>query len=401
MLLTTLGPCVLVLCSATETMQEFDVGIVGLGALGSSAAYHAAAKGARVIGFEQFELGHVHGASHDTSRIVRTSYDVPEYVALAKSAYKDWASLEQATGLKLLDITGGVVFLPRKGKVTAANYTNALEANNVPYELLTPAQVKQRWPKFSVSEGIDTVYCADTGIAHAARTVTAMQYLARSYGAVLKDRTPVMKVTPQGDQQIIIHTSSGDYRVRKVILAADAWTNKILTPLGATIPLRVSQEQITYFKPSEPAAYEPPQFPVWMWSMDHSFYGFPCYGEPSIKAGRHCGENWMTPENRTYVPSEELLSELKQELDKFMPDQGRQVLRTVTCQYTLTEDQNFIMSPLREYRDIIVGLGSAHAFKFCPVIGRVLAELAIDGKTQEDLSLFGIKDSNEPLSSKL
>lgn len=382
-------------------MEEFDIGVVGLGALGSAAAYHAAAKGAKVIGLEQFELGHVHGASHDTSRIVRTSYDIPEYVSLAKSAYQDWRSLEKATGLKLLDITGGVVFLPKNGRVTASHYTSALSANGVPYELLTPEQVRQRWPKFQIPEGIDTVYCADTGIAHASRTVTAMQYLARSYGAVLKDRTEVTSLVPQEGHGVIIKTTKGDFRVRKAILASDAWTNKLLSPLGAEIPLRISQEQITYFKPSEPSAYEPPQFPVWMWSMDHSFYGFPCYGEPSIKAGRHCGENWMTPENRTYVHSETLLQELKKELDKFMPDQGRQVLRTVTCQYSLTEDQNFVISPLNRYKDIVVGLGSGHAFKFCPVIGRVLAELAIDGKTKEDLSLFGIKQSSEPILSKL
>lgn len=90
-------------------MDHFDVAVVGLGVLGSGAAYYAAKKGAKVIAFEQFELGHVRGASHDTSRIVRTSNFAPEYVALAKSAYKDWAELEKITGYQMLTTTGGVV----------------------------------------------------------------------------------------------------------------------------------------------------------------------------------------------------------------------------------------------------------------------------------------------------
>lgn len=69
--------------------DRYDVAVVGLGVLGSAAAYHAAKKGAKVIGFEQSKLGHIRGASHDTYRIVRTSYDLPEYVALDKSAYND------------------------------------------------------------------------------------------------------------------------------------------------------------------------------------------------------------------------------------------------------------------------------------------------------------------------
>ena len=381
-------------------MEYFDVGVVGLGALGSAAAYQAAGKGVSVVGFEQFEFGHVHGASHDTSRIVRTSYDQAEYVALAKSAYKDWRELEKETGLDLLDITGGVTFLSDNGDVTLKDYSKALDVNEVPYEVLTPQQVKKRWPQFDIPEGIDTVYCADTGIVHGSRSVTAMQYLARARGASLQAKTGVTSIAPQKDG-VLIKTTKGTIRVGKVILATDAWTNKLLSPLGAEIPLKVSQEQITYFKPSNPANYEPSKFPVWQWGADLWFYGFPCYGEPTIKAGRHCGENWMTPEERTFVPSEALRQQLINQLDKFMPDAGRQPLRTVTCQYTLTPGHDFVISPLEDHKNVIVGLGAAHAFKFAPAIGRVLAELAVDGGTKEDVSKFGIPDKNRTISSKL
>ena len=371
-------------------MEKFDVAVVGLGALGSAATYQAALKGAKVIGFEQFEFGHVHGSSHDTSRIVRTSYDAPEYVALARSAYKDWAKLEEATGQKLLNITGGVVFVTKNGTTSVKDWTSSLDTNGVPYEQLGHKEVMKRWPQFNIGDNVDTVYTPDTGIVHASRSVAAMQYLARSHGAVLKEHTRVERVTRQSSGGVIIETSKGRFHAAKVILAADAWTNKLLSPLNAEIPLEVTQEQVTYYKPSNPEAWTQQNFPVWIWGGDIWFYGFPSFGEPTIKAGRDRAENFMAPENRSYVHSQELLQQLTSFMNDVMPDKDRQTLRTVTCQYTVTPDRQFIISPLEKHRDIIVGLGAAHAFKFAPAFGRVLAELAIDGQTTDDISKFGI-----------
>jgi len=381
-------------------MEKFDVAVVGLGALGSAAAYQSALKGAKVVAFEQFEFGHVRGSSHDTSRIVRTSYDSPEYVSLARSAYKDWAKLEEATGQKLLTITGGLVFITKDGPASVKSWTTSLDANGVPYEQLDAKEVNKRWPQFKIGDKVDTVYTPDSGIVHASRSVTTMQYLARNHGAVLKENTRVERLNPQTSGGVIVETSSGRFHAAKVILTADGWTNTLLSPLNAEIPLEVTQEQVTYYKPTNPAAWQQDRFPVWIWGGDTWFYGFPTFGEPTIKAGRDRAENLMTPENRTFVHSQKLLQQLTSFMDDVMPDEGRQVLRTVTCQYVVTPDRQFIISPLEKYRDIIVGLGAAHAFKFAPAFGRVLAELAIDGRATDDISKFGIPKV-APLSSKL
>ncbi|KAJ5682889.1 FAD dependent oxidoreductase [Penicillium macrosclerotiorum] len=374
-------------------MEQYDVAVVGLGVLGSGAAYYAARKGAKVIAFEQFEFGHVHGASHDTSRIVRTSNFTPEYVRLAKSAYKDWAELERITGQKLLTTTGGVIFFPEEqgAPVQATDFTTSLDASEVPYELLSPQEVKNRWPQFDVPENVATVFTADSGIAHASKTVSLLQSLARTHGAVLKDQTRVDRVYPKtsGDG-VVIKTSKSQFQASKVILATDAWVNKLLAPLGTHIPISVMQEQVTYFKPTEPVDFQADRFPVWIWMGTTCFYGFPCYGEPTIKAARDTANNFMTPEQRTYVHSPELLQQLSSFLKSLIPDHKRQPLRTVTCQYSITPDRQFVLSPLENHPDIIVGLGAAHAFKFAPAFGRALAELAVDGRTNEDISKFGI-----------
>jgi sarcosine oxidase len=373
-------------------MEHFDVAIVGLGVLGSAAAYQSALKGAKTIAFEQFELGHVRGASHDTSRIVRTSNSASEYVALAKSAYRDWAELERMTGRNLLSITGGVVFMPEYGLLPVESYITSLKANSVPYELLSSKEVTKRWPQFDIPDTVATVYTPDTGIVHASCSVATMQDLAFQKGAVLKANTRVERVTPKYSSGggVVIQTSRGQFHASKVILTTDAWTNKLLAPLGVHIPLSVMQEQVTYFKPPDASVFEATRFPTWIWFGQKSFYGFPCYGEPTIKAARDTSLNFMTPEERTFVPSTQLQNELVEFLANFIPEKELQPLRTVTCQYTITPDRQFIISPLTSHPDIIVGLGAAHAFKFAPAFGRVLAELAIDGETKEDISKFGI-----------
>ncbi|GGL42527.1 N-methyl-L-tryptophan oxidase [Phycicoccus endophyticus] len=367
-------------------METVDVAVVGLGALGSAAAYHLARRGARVVAFEQFDLGHVRGASHDTSRIIRTSYGVERYVRLATAAYRDWADFEQAAGEHLVDVTGGVVFIPVDGPYSAGNFARSLEAVGLPHELLSPAQVHDRWPQFRIPENVETVYTPDSGIVNASRTVAALQMQARAHGATLRPRTPVEALEPDGSG-VVLRTPAGPVRAGKVVLACDAWTNTLLAPLGSEIPLETMQEQVTYFKPADPETFDRSRFPVWIWEDTHCYYGFPTYGEPTVKAARDVSNNLMTPQERTFEPSAALVEELSDFMRATIPDSG-QVLRTVTCQYALTPNREFVLGPLAEHPDILVSLGAGHAFKFAPTIGRVLAELSLDGETAEDISSF-------------
>lgn len=367
-------------------METFDVAVVGMGALGSAAAYHLARKGVDVVAFEQFELGHVRGASHDTSRIIRTSYGTPAYVRLAQSAYRDWADLEAVAGEKFVTVTGGLVFCPIEGPYAAGDFTSSLDLVGIPYELLGAAEVSSRWPQFAIPENVETVYTPDSGIVHASRSVAALQMQARVHGAVIRDRTPVERLSP-GGSGVVVHTANGDVHARKVVLATDAWTNRLLEPLDAGIPLVTMQEQITYFKPVDPDAFDRDRFPVWIWEDTFCYYGFPTYGEPTIKAARDRSDNLMTPEGRTFVPSAELLEQLSLFMGSTIPESGP-ALRTVTCQYAITPDRRFVIGPLEQHPDVIVALGAGHAFKFTPAIGRILAELAVDGGTGDDISAF-------------
>ncbi|KAI5361736.1 putative FAD dependent oxidoreductase, FAD/NAD(P)-binding domain superfamily, MTOX family [Septoria linicola] len=293
-------------------------------------------------------------------------------------------------------MTGGLVFFPRDVvNASLDDFIKSLETEQIPYELLSAQAVADRWPQFQLPANVDAVYTHDSGILHAAKSVAAMQSLARLNGAVLKENTLVDRiVSNKSEDGYLLETSKGQVLANKVILATDAWSNKLLEPLGTHIPLSVTQEQVTYFQlnPETIGDYTPQRLPVWIWFGEKSFYGFPTYGEPTIKFVQDSSGNYMTPENRTFTPSPTILQDLVEFTEALIPAKGV-VNRTITCQYTITPNRQLIMSPLARHPSIILGLGAAIGFKYAPAIGRVLAELAIDGESSEDIANFSIPRS--------
>jgi sarcosine oxidase len=369
--------------------ESFDFAVIGLGALGSATAYQLAARGHRVAGFEQFELGHHRGASHDTSRILRRSYHTPAYVRLAGEAYHDWADLSAAVGTELVTATGGIDLFPPDPAIPIVDYTSSLDACDVPYELLTSTEVAQRWPRVRLPEGGCAIYQRDTGMVHAARTVASLQRLARSHGADLRDRTAA-RIVDGGPAGVELATSSGRVQCRRVVVTADAWTNDALSELAVRLPLTVTQEQVTYFTPDDPDAFALERFPVWIWMDEPSFYGFPTYGAPGVKAGQDVGGRVTTAEERTFTPDPANLEQLTTFMSATFPGSTAAVGRTVTCLYTLTPDRDFVVGALPDHPDVVIGLGAGHGFKFTPTFGRMLADLAVDGETSSDIAAFGL-----------
>lgn len=368
-------------------MEHVDVAVVGLGALGSATVYHLARRGVDVTGFEQFELGHVRGASHDTSRIIRRAYERPEYVRLADAAYRDWADLQAATGEHLLTPTGGLTFCPADARIPASDYLDSLRAVGCDVEELDARALAGRFPAFRVDDDVTAVFDPHSGIVHANRTVATLQLHARVAGARLRPRSPVTALDDSNGDGVVLTTAAGPVHAGTVILCTDAWTNKLLAPLGASVPLRVMQEQVTYFAPERPADFAPGRFPVWIWEGETCYYGFPTYGEPTIKAARDVSEVLTDPDQRTFVPHPGRLEQLCGFMATTLPAAGP-ALRTVTCQYTLTPDRDFVIDTVPGHPNLLLGLGAAHAFKFTPAFGRVLADLATTGTSDEDLSLF-------------
>jgi sarcosine oxidase len=358
--------------------------VVGLGALGSATCLELARRGRDVLGLERFELGHVRGASHDTSRILRHSYHTPGYVGLTFEAYDDWARLERDAGEELVTLTGGLDLFPPDPAIGMADYTDSLDALGVPFELMGPEEVERRWPAFRLPEGTVALHQARAAIVPATRGTATMQRQAVGRGAELRDRCPVEEVRRvRGRLEVV--TAAGTLTCDHLVVCADAWTNDVLRGLDQQVPLTTTLEQVTYFRPERPDALA--GIPLWIWMDDPSYYGFPCYGEATVKAAQDCGGPEVDPEHRGFEQSDELLARLAGHLARILPGAGPPV-RSVRCLYTLTADRDFVLGPLPGEPDVVVGLGAAHGFKFAPTLGRLLADLATDERPGYDVSPF-------------
>ncbi|HQR28364.1 MAG TPA: N-methyl-L-tryptophan oxidase [Nocardioides sp.] len=367
--------------------EVVDYVVVGLGALGSATAYQLARRGHRVVGVERFALGHDRGASHDTSRILRHSYHTPAYVRLTREAYADWAALEADCGEPLVTVVGGIDLFPPGAAIPLADYERSLVAEGIEHEVLDVATIGQRWPQLVLPDATVGLFQARGAIVPAGRGTAVLQRLARASGAVLRDHASVSALHDRGEAGVEVTAGGTTYSCSGVVLCTDAWTNRLLAHLDAELPLTTTLEQVTYFAPPDPTAFQPGRLPLWIWMDEPSFYGFPCYGEATVKAAQDCGGPVVDPDDRTRDPDHGMEERLAAHLARMLPGSGPPV-RSLRCQYTLTPDRDFVVDAVPGHPAVWVGLGAAHGFKFAPTLGRILADLVTTGATASDISAF-------------
>ncbi len=376
--------------------KQCAVGVIGLGGLGSATAYWLARQGVDVIGFEQFELGHVRGASHDHSRIIRRSYHTPHYVELTEGAYQAWEAVEVDADESLITRTGGVDLFPSDAAIDPAPYRSSLDALGVPHEWIDATEIRSRWPAFGRGSVVDGavmgIYSPDTGIVPAGRGTATLQRLAVEHGAELRPNTPVHSIRPVGGEVDVV-TATGAVRCGSIVVCADAWTNRLIEPLGHRVSMAVNREQVSYFPTADLDDLRPGRFPVWIWMHDPSYYGFPVYGPADVadctKASEDCGGFEVDPDRRRFDPDPSMERRLGEFLSGLL---GRQfgAPRSTTCLYTLTADRDFVVDRLPDHPNVCVGLGAAHGFKFASWFGHRLADLATGSQPGPELGPFAI-----------
>lgn len=378
-------------------MTSLNVIVVGCGGLGSAALYRLARRlGPGALGIEQFRLGHERGASQDHSRIIRLAQNERHYAALAADAYTAWHEVEQESGQRLVTATGGLVIEDRQARAGMDTGTRSIEGYSavfdefgVDYELLDAGEVMARWPQFRLTGSEHAIFQKDTGIVDARRANAVHAALARAHGARIVEETPVRAVRPDGSG-VAVETDDQTYYADRVVVASDAWTNQVLEATGVQLPLTVTQEQITYYATPHLREFAPERFPVFMWHGAHNFYGLPVYGEVATKFGQHVGGHEVTADTRTFVPDPQRQQRYRQFLRRHLPGFAGPELYTKTCLYTIPPDQNFVLDTLPDHPQIAAAVGAGHAYKFAALLGKILAELAVDGESAFPLDAFSI-----------
>ena len=370
-------------------MAQFDVVVCGLGVMGSAALYHLARRGRRVLGLDRFTPGHDRGSSHGDTRIIRLAYfEHPSYVPLVRRAYELWRELKVEAARPLLHITGIAEIGPPDGALVAGTLA-AARLHDIPHELLAASELTQRYPAFRLPPHFVGVVQPDGGFIEAELSVQSLLALARKHGAEVRFGQPVRAIEPANDKARIV-TDGATIEAGTAIVAAGPWTSSLLP--GAALPLRVTRQVMGWFAPKQPDDFAAGRFPVFLIESAHGIhYGFPLHGAGIKVAKHHHRDEAVDPESydRSVSADDEAL--IRAGIAEHLPGANGPLVAAKTCLYTVAPDGDFIVDRLPGAASVLVASPcSGHGFKFAPVIGEILADLADGVPARHDISRFRI-----------
>jgi sarcosine oxidase len=366
-------------------VERYDAVVVGVGGMGSAALYHIARRGKRVLGLERFDLLHERGSSHGLTRIIRLAYfEHPDYVPLLRRAYELWRELESEASEQLLRITG---ILEGGGPIDEGVLRSCAE-HDLAHEVLTGAEVAIRFPAFRLPEEMQVVYQEDGGFVVPERCIVAHVEGALARGAELRARERVLE-WEETRSGVRVQTERGVVEAERLVVTAGAWSDEVARlPAGSVKPVR---QVLAWVQPTRPELFTPERMPVFNLILDGDhFYGLPAHGIPGVKLGRYerQGESGDPDKiSREPTPHDEL--RLRELAGRYLPEGNGSTVALKTCLFELSPDEHFLIGRHPDAPSAVVAAGfSGHGFKFCSVVGEILADLAIDGETRHDVGLF-------------
>lgn len=374
---------------SSAPMPTADVVVLGLGAMGSAAAYHLARRGLGVIGLEQYTSAHDRGSSHGRSRIIREAYfEHPDYVPLLQRAYEQWRALEEERHVSVLTMTGGLMIGPPDGVVVQGALASARQ-HDLPHELISADEVRRRFPPFRVPPEMAAVHEPNAGVLNPEGCIRAYLDGAAAAGADLHFEEPVLRWTAS-DQAVELVTTRQRYTAAHLVITAGPWAPQVLADLG--LPLQVERNVMYWFAPrANDEAFTPQRFPIYLYEYrrEAAIYGFPAHSDGTVKVAHHHSGVVCTPETLQRVVAPAEVSRMRALFEALLPEAAGELRATAACMYTNTPDGHFIIDRHPHHPHVIVACGfSGHGFKFASVVGEVLADLSVDGWTRHPVHLF-------------
>jgi sarcosine oxidase len=363
-------------------VQRVDVAVVGAGAMGSATAWRLARRGHDVVLLERFEQGHCHGSSHGGSRIFRFAYEDPDYARLAVEALPLWRELEDDSGRTLVEITGGV----DHGRPEAVDrIVDSLAAVGAPAERLHPDAAAERFPGMRFDRAV--VYSPDTGRCLADLAVRTLQERAGALGAQVRFSAGAAAVDVHDDHVVVRVPDDESWRARVAVITVGGWAEPVLGGSGkyGMPPLIVTEELISHFTPRDPNREWP--------SFIHHGDGLDAYGlrtpGEGVKVGGHHEGAVVQADDRTFALDPAHVARTVAYVERWLPGLDPTPHHGATCLYTNTPTEDFVLDRVGP---LVIGSAcSGHGFKFTPLVGRILADLAEGVPTP--LPRFRLSDS--------
>ncbi len=367
-----------------------EVIVVGLGAMGSAATYHLAKRGTRVLGIDLFQPGHDRGSSHGEHRMIRnSSFQLDGYVPLADRAFALWHALEADAGQHLLHRTGEIWLVHDEGN---PGYRIGIEASIARgfRVVLGEDELAERFPGVRLGDGMTALYEADAGFLRCEAGIISHVEQARQRGATIRLNEEVIRWSPDG-AGVRVETRHGVHSADRLILTAGPWSEEHLRDLR--LPMQVERRVNGIFRPTRPDLWSvergAPDFLLDV--SEGSFYGMPAVGDIGVKIGLSAGEATTARTIRRTIDDAEIAL-LRDVLDRYLPGASGPESRRMTCMCTYTVDGEFIIDRHPVHDQVSVACGfSGRGYKFAPVVGEILADLALQGATGHDIGFLSVR----------
>jgi sarcosine oxidase len=383
-------------------MTTHDVIVLGLGAMGSAAAYQLSKRGARVLGIDRYTPPHNFGSSHGETRITRLAIgEGVHYSPLAIRSHEIWREIEGLTGAKLLVTTGGLMISSpsRTSRLHVDDFLGntiaAAKKYDIAHEILDAREIRRRFPPFAVHDNETAYYEPEAGYLRPEECIRVQLELARKHGAKIHTGETVHDFNADANA-VSVTTDKGTYKAGTLLVSAGAWVPELLSK-KYTASFAVRRQLLFWFDVDGPIApYEPGRFPIFIWELQgpaQAIYGFPAVdgARGGVKVATAQYETTTTPKTVDRITHpEEWASMHASHVARSLPGLSARCLKSAVCLYTVTPDAGFVIDRHPDFERVIVASPcSGHGFKHSAAIGEALAEQALDGKTKFDLSAFG------------
>jgi len=385
-------------------MRRFPTIVLGLGAMGSAALYHLARRGHKVFGIDRLSPPHTYGSTHGDTRVTRLAIGEGEhYTPIALRSHELWRELERASGRSLLTTNGGLI-ISSSARVAHchvdgffANTLAAAERYGIAHEVLDAAEIRRRFPQFSVADDEQGYLERDAGFVRPEECVRTLLALAEAHGAEIHRNEEVLGFDAS-DREVIVTTGRDRYAADNLIVAAGPWLPSLLTERLAR-PFAIYRQVLFWFDIDGPIApWLPERSPIFIWELQGKkqvIYGLPAIdGERGgVKVATESFSGTTTPDTASReVVEEEKRSMYEDYVAPFLSGVSRRCVMALTCLYTVTPDFGFVIDMHPDSaRVMIVSPCSGHGFKHSPAIGEALSEWVIEGRSRFDLAPFALK----------
>jgi len=368
---------------------QYDVSVIGLGAMGSATIAFLAARGVKVIGIDAYHPAHALSSSHGDSRLIRLGYfEDPSYVPLLQRAYQNWRALEARLRTNVLEITGVLQIGAPDSKIVSGTRASCA-MHGLAHEVLDREETARRFPVFQLDQNEIAVLDPQGGYLRPETAVMGYLKLAAEDGAVLHFGERVTSIEPD-DAGVTIRSAEGTYRSRKVIVATGSWIAELVPELREhAVPIR---QVVAWYQPRDGFVTQPGRMPCFLRDEgdEGSYFGFPAIGVDGVKVGRHAHFREPIDPNQPNPPVNDTDTAL---LDGFiarlLPAAAGSRASAMTCRYTMLPSEDFLLDLAPSSSNIVVASPcSGHGFKFTSVVGEILADLALDGGSKLPIAAF-------------